>query len=136
MVNQLQTYMATFLHNTTAEHISIDEKQPSMSTSNVSPLSRVTTVTLNTDLQRAIQNVDDTAALVEPSTKLAASQASTADEVNQRHIEVTEPLITYCIDPADWGNVTNDMLEYFSRTPIRDITTDFSASARKYHNRT
>ena len=47
MVNQLQTYMATFLHNMTAEHISIDEKEPSMSTSNVSPLSGVTTVTLN-----------------------------------------------------------------------------------------
>jgi hypothetical protein len=45
------------------------------------------------------------------------------------------PLGTYSVDPADWGHVTNDMLEYFSHAPIRNTTTDFSASERTYPDR-
>src|SRR5260221_301413 len=119
--------MSTFLHSTSAAITSTDEEQDSSASSSNSSDAPVTggtvkvaiTDTASEELQTSTQDhFDDTAAIVEHSTELT-SPASRADEMDQQIQHQTVLLSTYSMDPAEWGNVTNDVLEYFSHFPIR-----------------
>ena len=94
---------------------------------NLPALPAVAQIALTDDLTIVECNPED-----QPASALADSAVSGLYAEGTMH-EQAMKVTAYSSDPAEWQqDITDDMLEYFSRIRVSNTTSNFSSSARTY----